>query len=76
MALPRCEFKEWENTRSKAMLRNGASLIRGRPGPAFDYYEAKSFKKYFDYVLKSEEPKWDTLKLVIQGRSDRLAGFW
>jgi hypothetical protein len=76
VALPRCEFKEWENTRSKVMLQKGASLIRGRPGPAFDYYKEKSFKKYLDCVLKSEDPKWDTLGLAIHGRRDKLAGFW
>ena len=58
------------------MLQKGASLLRGRPGPAFDYYKEKSFKQYLDCVLKRADPQWDALRLAIQGRSERVAGFW
>jgi hypothetical protein len=73
---PLCEFKEWESKRSKVMLTKGATCIRGRPGPAFDYYDGKRHKAYFDVVLKNSHAKWDALRLVIRGRQERHAGFW
>ena len=74
--LPLCEFKDWEAKRSKVMLEKGATCIRGMPGPAFDYYEDKHFKEFFDVVLNHPNARWDTLRLAIQGRRKRDAGFW
>ena len=74
--LPLCEFKEWEAKRCKLMVAKGATCIRGEPGPAFDYYEGKQWKAYFDVSLKNSHAKWDALRLVVRGRRARDAGFW